>query len=55
MGLRVSDLARSTAYWCGLNGMTTFPGAAPVSDVAEFPMATVGYDEGQVMTFLVIT
>lgn len=53
VGLRVSDLAKSTAYWCGLNGMTSFPKSAPASGEDDFPWETVGYAEEQVIVWKV--
>lgn len=47
VGLRVSDLPKSVAYWCGQNGMTSYPSAAtPGGDGC--PVETVGYAEEQV-------
>lgn len=47
VGLRVSDLPKSVAYWCGLNGMTSYPSAA-TSGGDGCPNETVGYAEEQV-------
>ena len=58
VGLRVSDLASSTAYWCDVLGMAKFPQPAPSSETGEGGGAgctaapglreTVGYGEEQV-------
>lgn len=53
VGLRVSNLASSTAYWCDLLGMSKFSPPAPVSDAGEsgtkgYLSETVGYAEEQV-------
>lgn len=58
VGLKVTDLAASTAYWCDLLGMSKFPVPAPASDfvgtkvVGEEGLAceTVGYGMEQVRT-----
>lgn len=49
VGIRVSDLAKSKEYWCGLNGMTSFPKPAPAGTECDFPSETVGYAEEQVI------
>lgn len=60
VGLRVSDLASSTAYWCDVLGMSKFPQPAPSSEAGEGGgggggataapglRETVGYGEEQV-------
>lgn len=59
VGLRVSDLASSTAYWCDLLGMAKFPQPAPAPSseagesgggaaAASGLRETVGYGEEQV-------
>lgn len=58
VGLRVSNLASSTAYWCDLLGMSKFSPPVPVSDAGEsgtkgYLSETVGYAEEQVTARLV--
>ena len=57
VGLRVSDLASSTACWCDVLGMAKFPQPAPSSEAGEGGAGgcapsglreTVGYGEEQV-------
>lgn len=53
MGLKVSDLPASTAYWCDLLGMSKFSAPAPASEPGDgvgFLSETVGYGEEQVTT-----
>ncbi|CAM9958894.1 unnamed protein product [Laminaria digitata] len=65
VGLRVSDLASSTAYWCDVLGMAKFPQPAPSSEAGEGGgrgggaaaasglRETVGYGEEQVKLDLI--
>lgn len=50
VGLKVSDLPTSSAYWCDLLGMSRFSEPAPASEgeAGQFLSETVGYGEGQV-------
>lgn len=53
VGLKVSDLPTSSAYWCDLLGMSKFSKPAPASEAAGeeaggFLSETVGYGEEQV-------
>lgn len=53
VGLKVSDLPASTAYWCDLLGMSKFSKPAPASEAAgAFLSETVGYGEEQVKNVL---
>ncbi|CAN0462679.1 unnamed protein product, partial [Hapterophycus canaliculatus] len=50
VGLKVSDLAASTVYWCDLLGMSKFSVPAPASEVVGekgFLSETVGYNPEQ--------
>mmetsp|Transcript_20094 Transcript_20094/g.68117 ORF Transcript_20094/g.68117 Transcript_20094/m.68117 type:complete len:410 (+) Transcript_20094:19-1248(+) len=51
VGLRVSDLERSKAYWCGLLGMTELP--VPPSLATDDPSALVSFGDGQVALQLI--
>ncbi|CAB1109782.1 unnamed protein product [Ectocarpus sp. CCAP 1310/34] len=51
VGLKVSDLTASTAYWCGVLGMSKFSAPAPASEPGDgvgLLSETVGYGEEQV-------
>lgn len=50
VGLKVSDLPASTAYWCDLLGMSKFSAPAPASEPGDGVSETVGYGEEQVTT-----
>lgn len=48
VGLQVSDLPKSCAYWCDLLGMSKFSKPAPASEATGgFLSETVGYGEEQ--------
>ncbi|CAM9548981.1 unnamed protein product, partial [Ectocarpus sp. 4 AP-2014] len=50
VGLKVSDLPASTAYWCDLLGMSKFSAPAPASEPGDgvgLLSETVGYGEEQ--------
>lgn len=48
VGLQVSDLPASSAYWCDLLGMSKFSERAPASEAEGLLSETVGYGEEQV-------
>lgn len=53
VGLLVSDLPASSAYWCDLLGMSKFSKEAPASEAGGLLSETVGFGEEQVSRLVV--